>query len=65
MDVDPILPPVDGSGVVSEVVLFLFYQCMRERRNIVGDKIMLVAQNKRLKQLNQLLDFFQIALCLG
>jgi len=49
MHVDPILPPIQRTGVVSKLRSFFGNQRMREFFNVVGREVMFVQQNERLE----------------
>ncbi len=65
VNVNPILPPVEPRRVIAENLLLLRSQRLRKLLHIVRDKVMLVLQNKRLKQFHQFLHALQVALGLA
>ncbi len=62
MHVDPVIPPVQQTRLVPKLFPLLFHQRVREFLDIVRREIVLIEQDERLKQLNQLLQPLQIPL---
>src|SRR5215469_6777529 len=65
MDVDPVLPPVDRAREVTKSSTLFWYQCIGKFFDVIGDEVMLVLQDKRLEQSDELLYPLQVALGTG
>src|SRR5215471_4241418 len=56
VNVDPILPPVERACVIRKLISFLGNESVGELLDIICGEVVLVKQNKGLKQLDQLFD---------
>src|SRR5580704_15883122 len=61
VDVDPIIPPIYGSSVVTEVGALASRKRCAQLLDVNGFKNVIVVQNERLEERNQLDYFFEIA----
>src|SRR5437762_7751893 len=65
VNVNPVIPPVERGGGIPKGFTLLQNQSRRKFFHIFCDEVMLVEQDKWLKELNQLFELFQIAVRLS
>jgi hypothetical protein len=61
VDIDPVIPPVDRSRLISEGCFFVFSKRVGKPLDIICGEILLIVQNERFEKLDKLLHLFQIA----
>ena len=62
VNVDPVVPPIDGVGFIAELRSLIRRQCGRKNFHVVGFEDLLVLQDERLVEINQLFDAHQVPL---
>ena len=65
MNLDPVFPPINGTGVIAKISFLSRFQRMREFFNVVRHEVVFVMQNEGFEELNELLQFLQAAFGTG
>ncbi len=63
--VDPVIPPIEGAGIVAEVGLFVGRERGAEAFDVGGFKDMIVVEDEGLEERDELDDFFEFAFLAG
>ena len=65
MHVDPIIPPIEGAGIVAEIGLFVGRERGAEAFDVGGFENVIVVKDEGLEEGDQLDDFFEFAFLAG
>ena len=65
MDVDPIIPPIEGAGIVAEIGLFVGRESGAEAFDVGSFEDVIVVQDEGFEERDELDDFLEFAFLAG